>query len=1434
MSVNVQQGSGPLPDDDDSDTISVNSEGDEEYDSGTEFVVEDVHCEQIDLNDGRLKYLVEWANFPLDECTWEPEEELPQELRDQWETKKATQDPSVAAAFEKKYNEAFNEKLEERRQLHRRRNAKRRRLGLPETKFYFRNHYYPDSEDDVDVEVVEEPNSEVRSESDASSDTDSEEAQEDNAFDDGAKDSVLPLKSSSQKPVRHPNKIFKTDPNIASKPQSKTSTSGKDKEQSRQQPQKANSTGSSTILPKTQSTSTLPERQRKLSSTTGYQGSARRPSNTQPKPAPRKADVSTSRPGSSSKGATALASNLTKKSITAKKSGQAPISTVNIFTGGKKRQARQHLGSTMVDASKGPKFFTKARIRRKAELRSRDNDDRPPDPTQVMLFNISEPPPPRKTSRQHDDSDSLFVSNADDLNMQTDTISSAGLRRSSTTASEPKSAMSKRSSLCLDSDRPKKKAKSVRFTGEDDQPFVSEPMEIDELPGPSTRMRSPPPPPGSPSPPAPPAPAPRARLSLADYHTRSVQSVRKKIVLAPGNQCLDATFNGIPKDASREPDQRWLPKFLDAGCLRVGHTVLAESLVSQLNSVRRQDHLGRTLEILCSGTITLGGEDNKLDVIAEHLRVGHSGLLVTLEDYNLVIYPTKCAGFQTDLLGMEPLSPDGVALKYFAFWSPHDISRLIRPISVITEESTDMAVGQDQKAIFRELFGLHYHQLVAGPCGDKDHHFYLIFPEEAIIWYRSLCCWLFACKPECKIYTSFDPGSWSAFLEKASNQCGVVILHEAVASSVRRFPCVAESLQSHNIQYWRFSESVEMFPIRPCVSGVDRSTPAPLSRVFPWGKAILLTPSFIVSQPQKTYEFLRWYFPNQAKHSMKLVTAYNIVDYLRDLTQEKCELQETLKKTKWRAMNSLDVALEKKLAGLTDEDLVARGSAWAHAEDWLSVSMERNGIFSEENHVVFADRSIDANDEQSLVNWFGWWSLARAEEYRKFFVIGSSSLNKDTKRNSPNVPSRARRAVLIPNYERSVVNDPNEASRTAMRNVGELADEGAVPTVPKAWFPSERFANSEDRIKDFLSLVDRPPGYAPPGHARVFNRPVSWVDMTMADHFGDTKTKFSTIQQWFRWPFPWLEDYQCSFNTYIAYFYTMREDWDPAKFPQGIKPRRHPWLAVYRPVEPHNRIGKYRHGRTELIIWDVRAGDELEDNKSIGLEDLTWMQRELIRYIQVHGAEKDPGSRLERVWLGGFQVHQAECSSTLPADKTAECVEALLENLKWKLPSTDGYMQRNGWRPVSFLEPLGSKLRLRNRKSFGQGGASDNYTNDKDTRIIFHPPRGSGEIGPRGSSKCTNDLYEAARLARLHKSSAMEMEYTFRPTMEWYSELVAEGRQYEHIFVDEWEKVFAQLGVNKGQRSKQNRMSISSEQNGQSRKDSVASSHSNSMDVGPF
>lgn len=1411
--------------DDDSDSISLTSDDDEVYDPDTEFVVEDIHCARVDPADGILKYLVEWSNFPLDECTWEPESEISEILKQSWEEKKAAQDPRVAQEFEKKYEAAFNGVLNKRRERHRRRNAKRRRLGLEETKFCFRGHIYPDSEDDT--ELANGPNNESYSDSGAAadSDSDSEEAQEDSTIDHKAENTVQSGKPSSQTKIQaspRPNRIFTVDPSASRA----KSGAGNDRNLSRQEPPPTTPTGTSIFPAKARSNSSTSSQQRNQQPTTGYQGSARRASTgtTQAKSAPTRAGSS----GSASAKVPTSTSTLAKKGLTAKKSGKAPIAATNIFIGGKKRQPKQNLASAMVDPSKGPKFFTLHRFRRKAELRSRDHDDQAPDVSKVadQLFNINQIPPPRQASGQNAKQSGDGDADADGMSFDlTDEVRTSGVRRSSTSASEPKSALLKRSSFDFDPERSKKRAKTVRFTGKDGDPFMSEPVDIGELPPPTRRIRSPPPP-GSPSPP----PEPKTKVSLATYHSRIVQKVEKKLILAAGNRSLYVTFHDIPKDSSRETDQQWLREFCGADHLQIGHTVLAESIIAQLSQLRGQDPYSRQAhDILCHGKITSANSES-LEVLSEHLRVSHSGLFTSHENYNLVIYPTRCDGFQMSALGIESPNTPGVALRHFVFRSSHNIFRLIRPPSALPNQLAPAAVGKGQKAVFRSLFGMRYGKLIAGPREKKDHHFFLVFPDAAVDWYRSISCWLNECNPHCKIYTSFDPGSWSAFLEKANSQCGVVVIHETAVDFVRRFPSVAEILQTdNNYNFWRFSATMGLQQARSSEGSATRLTPDVFTRIFPMGKAILVTPSFLVCEPQKTLHLFEWFFGNQTMYSSnKLVTTYNVVDFLRDLAKEANQLQARLKEERWMYMSELDAADERNALGLSDQDLIARGKAWVMAEDWLSASMERNGVFSEENHVIFADRCIDPNDEQSLVNWFGWWSLVKVDQYRKFYVIGSGPAAKQTRQHGTELLSRAYRTVAVPIYDRSVVNDPNEALRAVLKQDVDSAENapaggdgrqiGQVPTVS---FQSHTFANNDRSIQYFLREKDGG------GSTRIYGFTVSWADFGMADHFGDPTMEFATLKQWFTWPYPWLGDSRQSFNTYIAFFYTIQEDWDPSKFPRGLKPKRHPWLAIYRPWEPHLKWERYKHGKMELIFWDVRAGNELEANHSLRLSDLNWMQREVVKFVQVHGPEKNPGSRVDRVWLGGFRAHQQQLNSLLPADMTAEFLESLskMPQLKWKLPSSDGFMRQNGWREVSLVDtPTGPRAGLTNTNVSSRDGTDgqDSTEGSEDSRIVFHPPRGSSVIGPPRSSKCTNDLFEQARLARLRNGKASSMSFTFKPTMEWYADLVAEGRQYEHIYVDRWEKVFDQLRV--GQKK-------SRQAGAASRMSSVSSNHSSPMDV---
>ena len=61
------------------DSISVTSTPYDSEDPDVEYTVEDILAQDDDMN-GVTKYLVRWANYPLEKCTWEPEENMGHEL----------------------------------------------------------------------------------------------------------------------------------------------------------------------------------------------------------------------------------------------------------------------------------------------------------------------------------------------------------------------------------------------------------------------------------------------------------------------------------------------------------------------------------------------------------------------------------------------------------------------------------------------------------------------------------------------------------------------------------------------------------------------------------------------------------------------------------------------------------------------------------------------------------------------------------------------------------------------------------------------------------------------------------------------------------------------------------------------------------------------------------------------------------------------------------------------------------------------------------------------------------------------------------------------------------------------------------------------------------------------------------------------------------
>jgi hypothetical protein len=192
------------------------------------------------------------------------------------------------------------------------------------------------------------------------------------------------------------------------------------------------------------------------------------------------------------------------------------------------------------------------------------------------------------------------------------------------------------------------------------------------------------------------------------------------------------------------------------------------------------------------------------------------------------------------------------------------------------------------------------------------------------------------------------------------------------------------------------------------------------------------------------------------------------------------------------------------------------------------------------------------------------------------------------------------------------------------------------------------------------------------------------------------------------------------------------------------------------------------------------------------------MQQRLIDFVQDHAPQRFGEYKLERVFVNGWDVPEP-FDPAYPVDATCGAIQETMINAHGFLPPWEKLLLNVGWRRVEF-NPDSSVSRsikqgTRSHESFPRI-ASDF---EEPERIIFHPPRSHLPI----RSICTNTLYDNALKARKRAPNCMTFEYRYRTTLDWYRDLKSENRAYNHINVDTWDMIFADLDLNKGKKSRE-------------------------------
>ncbi|KAI1825156.1 hypothetical protein F4861DRAFT_207071 [Xylaria intraflava] len=1364
--------------DEDEDDVSITSTDAGDNDCDKEWDVDDILAERRHPDDpDTMQYLIKWEGFELKDCTWEPLENLGDGLLARWEENKAEIEAKTREPFDLTIFEAA---CAERAERHARRNAKRQRLGLSLTQ-PFPPGYAGDEFGNPFPKQLYNSDDELNETDSASTPLKSKRAR----LPTGPSAKNAPTTASrAQKAPKQT--MFRGIPAYGP---STSQTHGGGQGQS--------------PYPSTRPATRVPTPGRFWSksggsrggSLTGYQGTAGRTSAFRPPDAKgsiptgpatsNPAPAAAGSPTSSSVPARNLKDKLFKATRTRQPAAPPAPSATNVFAGGKQPKKRQTLADVMADPTKAPKAFPNLRILNIAKKRAIEKGE-----VAGALTSIP----------------SKFIINNDEANTASNKLSFSPLATagpftqtgrdtphtpvlSPGTTQElgqpPMKSALQGGSGEVPASKPKK---SVRFTGEDDNEPTSaidstvEPLDTAASPeGTDLNTRT---------------PQPARKLSFENYQGRGQAQTIQKLVKFGHAEPVMASFTGITRH-----NAPWLVALKAEDILHFSATCSAFHFMSQ-----KQLLIGEELSAGCVES-TSPEHTTALENVAKSLLRSSIGLQLVANGYSILVYPARCEGWDQLVVGNNKCNPDA-SLRYLIFSSSIDPQAYPSEFAKDPEQFKKLIHprGPDKSELIEVLTGLDFSQVLPQDPNLRNRQIYmLLIPLKAFQVLGAIMAWLRLHQPNRPIFTLEQPNSWYKFREavQAGGAGGTIISHaDFTLWKLEKIPGVWQMLEETKYTFWHLDTGQYKRPQFPSDLNAE-SVPGTfrLTRLFPYGRALFITPSFAISEPARLCELLKWFKQYASNTGYCLVACHGFLQFLRNITDEKRKEHNTLT---WMNPDNEDVETFFERTGRRKQDIDNHFHAW----ELLQEIMEKFGDEETDEgirKVHYLSRFIDPSDEQSLVNAFCWWTQLKLDRFRRFYVLGSDR----------NTIQRAYRYINIPRYFDTEGSNPDIAGILLQRQLfavklQEEADKhgtdvniawgtgGHVDTTSKVvgeWrssicdtpfsFPGTTFRTGDGRELD--QWIESHRRRYEVNWGRLHMKVVSWYDWNMGAQFGDGDTRrsqFDTFSSWFKSAPPQATRH----NTLFGLFYTITDTWD--EYMPQRRYERHPWIAIYRPKDVHifKRSGRFK--QIELFIWDMAANERAK-----GGPPLLDMQCKLIDYVYNNVPQHYPGCSLSSVWYSSTMDFPITPNDN-PLDITCRQIDAMFYDMRKELPCVQP--TRSGWAPIDpRLWTKGmSPVSLGGRPSVKPSAlaleripqtAEDKL---KPERMVWHPvPRSVG----RGRTKCLNDLYEACLKARLQDPECNDIQYQYRPTLEWWADQVDEGRDYGYIWVDTGERIIDRL-----------------------------------------
>lgn len=837
------------------------------------------------------------------------------------------------------------------------------------------------------------------------------------------------------------------------------------------------------------------------------------------------------------------------------------------------------------------------------------------------------------------------------------------------------------------------------------------------------------------------------------------KSLPKPCLLGPeASTTITLFFHNVPR-----PEETWATDFERQQSLTFSHTCHAGDFIRQF--VNQTQCVQKA-----SGAVSAPTDSDLLDTVTDRLKLGSMGVWCQEESYCLLIYPFKSEDWEA-ADKIRTAGNEG-ALRYIIFGQAgFPRTHLLNDSKVSIDHQS--FVGQNLDAFLNLDAGNRIYSPEHSKKAEKHekHYVFLAFPPGAIEQARLMTQWIKAAsKIECVVLDSNETsGDWKRFVQRGR---GALIIHEDALRKTRLFPQMFEVLKRSTQGHI----AVCMLD-RALASSISATMWAKKNQTFgniglrklaSSGAVFMLTPSFIVSAPKGCRRFLEWFWSHCTSENKtlrrKLAVPAGVLEWMVELVLVKLDRRE--------CSYSDEECWEKCIVIL--RELLRQCS-----------KNDELGGFDIMDPLVTAPEKIDASDEQSLVNWFGVWTVSNLDEYCSFYVLGGGPFPGGTE---PTIRLRPLR------WEKDIVSSPDEALHLLHGGSSEQPAHTPV-SHPKALqlisndsapslrvFLQDRYA---EVMKSFVPMF-------------LYFKPVAYQDHEMAYHHGDLRSEASTYQKWFT-SFYDLKNLMKKIrlpnikHTLTGLFYTPEFE-DEAPTRNRGKPALRPWIAMFRPCNPNQAPWT----RTELFIWDQRYRGKFRSGQDLWESDLFPVHRAFIGHVGLQNNEKNRCFTLAKVWVGGWDDWKSPYDHPLDITLDRLCMYAV-DLCRW-VPDLESDIPQRGWTMIKAdndrPEPMvvdsnpPKNATLIDMADPGLGDEEEDVW-DPDAKTVFHPPRGHNTREDSGS--CWNRLHKTSRNPTLDKAGRFTFKYV--PTMQWYGGQVRQGRQFEHIKVDTWQKVFEELDI---------------------------------------